>query len=75
MANEIADAIRSTQSLTGILKELRGIDSYGALMHATADIQEKLSQALLANAVATEDKLTLLHEKQMLAEENKKLKD
>ncbi|PIG09613.1 hypothetical protein [Comamonas sp. 26] len=75
MANEIADAIRSTQSLTGILQELRGFEKYGALLHATADIQEKLSQALLANASSAEEKLTLLKEKQMLAEENKKLKD
>ena len=75
MAHEIADAIRSVQSLTGLLKHLKGLESYGELMQATAELQEKLSQALLANASSAEEKMTLLSEKQMLAEENKKLKD
>ena len=75
MASEIADAIRSAGTLTSLLKQLEGLESYGALMTSAASLQEKLSQALLANATSAEEKMTLLNRTQRLTEENEKLKD
>lgn len=75
MANEIADAIRSAGSLTAKLKSLEGMTNYGELMSAATALQEKLSQALIANATGAEEKMALLERTQRLAEENEKLKD
>jgi hypothetical protein len=75
MANEIADAIRSAGSLTAKLKSLEGMANYGELMGAATALQEKLSQALIANATSAEEKMALLERTQRLAEENEKLKD
>lgn len=75
MANEIADAINSARSLTALLKQFDGMASYGELMQAATALQEKLSQALIANATGAQEKLTLLSEKQVLSEEVNKLKN
>ncbi len=75
MANEIAEAIRSASNLTAQLKQLDGMTNYGELLQAATALQEKLSQALIANATGAEEKITLLSEKQVLAEEVKKLKN
>ena len=66
MANEIAEAIRSASNLTAQLKQLDGMTNYGELLQAATALQEKLSQALIANATGAEEKITLLSEKQVL---------
>ncbi|GKS73656.1 hypothetical protein AVME950_02190 [Acidovorax sp. SUPP950] len=75
MANEIAEAISSSRSLTALLRQLDQLAVYGELMNAATALQEKLSEALIANASGAEEKLALLRDKQNLAEEVSKLKN
>lgn len=75
MANELTEAINSTRSLTAQLKQLDGMANYGELMQAATSLQENLAHALIANANSAQEKMTLLSEKQALAEEVNKLKN
>lgn len=75
MASEIAEAINKARSLTSLLKQYDGTVAYGEVMQAATALQEQLSQALIANADGAQEKMTLLSEKQVLAEEVNKLKN
>lgn len=60
MTSDIADAIRAAQGLTAKLRELEGLANYGELLAAANAVQEKLTNALIGNAAAAEEKLFLL---------------
>lgn len=69
MTSDIADAIRAAQGLTAKLRELQGLASYGELLAAANAVQEKLTNALISNAAAAEEKLLLLQRIHTLEQE------
>lgn len=60
MTADIADAIRAAQGLTAKLRELQGLANYGELLAVANAVQEKLTNALISNASAAEEKISLL---------------
>ena len=75
MTADIADAIRAAQGLTAKLRELQGLANYGELLAAANAVQEKLTNALISNAAAAEEKLSLLQRIETLTQEKNAIQD
>lgn len=74
MGNDISDALRSAKSLTALLKQFDGYEAYGELMSAATNLQEQISEAIIANATSAQEKVALIQRADALSKENEQLK-
>ena len=75
MYAEISAALASLKTVTDLVKAAGSMANYGEMLAAVNTVQEKLSQALIANLASAEKQAALLERVRELEEEAMKLKD
>jgi rubrerythrin len=75
MYAEISGALASLKTITELVKAAGSMSNYGEMLAAVNTVQEKLSQALVANLTSAEKQAALLERVRELEEQAVKFKD